>query len=177
MANQTHTKSCNQCNQSKPTTEFYKRKASPDGLQMKCKSCFKIINKTFRDTNPQYQVDWQRANPVEWLAYVTKWAKVNRNADNSRSAIYYIINPAKEIYVGYSQTSFCARKSAHKKDYKRNKGLIPYLHESFDKYGYGNHSWVVMDMAGMDKDTLKIIEYAMANEFTKLGISLNKRLK
>ncbi len=171
------TKQCNQCGSDKPTSEFYKRKASPDGLQMKCKSCFKIVNQTFRDTNPEYQTEWYKTNLVEWLAYVTNWAKVNRNADNSRSAIYYIINPAKEIYVGHSQTSFFARKSGHKKDYKRNKGLIPYLHESFDKYGYDNHSWVVMDMAGMDKDTLKIIEYAMANEFTKLGISLNKRLK
>jgi hypothetical protein len=34
-----------------------------------------------------------------------------------------------------------------------------------------------MDMSGMDKETLQIIEYTMANEFTKLGISLNKRLK
>ena len=32
-------------------------------------------------------------------------------------------------------------------------------------------------MSGMDKKTLEIIEYAMANEFTKLGISLNKKLK
>lgn len=171
------TKQCNQCGSHKPTSEFYKRKASVDGLQLKCKSCFKIINQNFRDTNPKYQVDWQRANPVKWLGYVTNWAKVNRNADDSRSAIYYIINPAKEIYVGHSQTSFSARKSGHKRDYKLYKGVIPYLHESFDAHGYDNHSWVVMDMAGMDKETLETIEYAMANEFTKLGISLNKRLK
>jgi hypothetical protein len=171
------TKQCNQCGSHKPTTEFYKRKASPDLLQMKCKSCFKIVNKTFRDTNPQYQNEWYKTNLVEWLAYTTKWAKLNRNADNSRSAIYYIINPEQKIYVGHSQTSFCARKSAHKKDYKRNKGLIPYLHHSFDTHGYDNHKWVVLDMSGMDKETLQTIEYAMANEFTKLGMSLNKKLK
>ena len=177
MANQTHTKSCNQCNKTKPLTDFYKMSASKDFRQPKCKSCVKIVNQNFRDTKPTYQVEWQRANPVEWLAYVTKWAKVNRNADNSRSAIYFCINPAKEIYVGHSQTTFRARKSAHKKDYKRNKGVLPYLHESFDSHGYDNHKWVVMDMSGMDKETLQIIEYTMANEFTKLGISLNKRLK
>jgi hypothetical protein len=173
----TTTKQCNHCNQTKPTSDFYKRSKSPDLLQMKCKSCFKIINENFRDTNPKYQVDWQRANPVKWLAYVTNWAKINRNADNSRSAIYFCINPNKEIYVGHSQTRFSARKSAHKKDYKLNKGVIPYLHESFSKYGYDNHSWVVMDMSGMDKETLETIEYTMATQFSKLGISLNKRLK
>jgi hypothetical protein len=150
---------------------------SKDNRQPKCKECCKIVNQNFREAKPTYQVDWQRANPVKWLAYVTNWAKINRNADNSRSAIYFCINPNKEIYVGHSQTRFSARKSAHKKDYKLNKGVIPYLHESFSKYGYDNHSWVVMDMSGMDKETLETIEYTMANEFTKLGISLNKKLK
>ena len=171
------TKNCNQCNQSKPTSEFYKRSKSPDLLQMKCKSCVKIINQNFRDTNPKYQVDWQRTNSPRWNKYIVDWATKNVKADDSRSAIYYIIAPDNMIYVGHSQTIFSARKSAHKIQYRDRTACLPYLHESFSKYGYDNHSWVIMDMAGMDKDTLQIIEYAMANEFTKLGISLNKRLK
>lgn len=171
------TKNCNQCNKSKPLTDFYKMSASKDGRQPKCKSCVKIVNKNFRETNPQYQIDWQRANPVEWLAYVTKWAKLNRNADNSRSCIYYIINPEQKVYVGHTQTRFNARKSSHKKEYKLKKGLMPYLHQSFDLYGYDKHKWVVMDMSGMDKETLQIIEYKLINNFNKTGMSLNKRLK
>ena len=171
------TKSCNHCNKSKPISEFYKKTKSKDGLQAKCKSCVKIVNKNFRKTNPKYQVDWQRTNSPRWNKYVTDWNTLNCKADNSRSSIYYIINPLNEIYVGHSQTRFSQRKSAHKKEYKLNKGVMPYLHQSFDTHGYNNHSWVIMDMSGMDKETLQIIEYAMANEFTKLGISLNKRLK
>ncbi len=32
-------KTCNQCNKNKSESEFYKRSASPDGLQFKCKAC------------------------------------------------------------------------------------------------------------------------------------------
>jgi len=170
-------KVCNQCNISKSENDFYKMSASKDGRQPKCKSCVKIVNHNFRETKPKYQVEWQRTNNKKWTKYIGEWNKVNSKADDSRSAIYYIIAPDSRIYVGHTQTRFHQRKSAHKKNYKLNKGVMPYLHQSFDKYGYDNHSWVVMDMSGMDKETLETIEYTMANEFTKLGISLNKRLK
>jgi len=170
-------KTCNQCNESKSTSEFYKRSASPDGLQFKCKVCCKQINTNFRETKPNYQVDWQRTNRKRWSDYVVAWGKVNKNADDSRSAIYYIINPERKVYVGSTQTSFSARKSAHKKEYKINNGLMPYLHHSFDMYGYDKHKWIIMDMAGTDRETLRTIEYTMINHFNKLGMSLNKRLK
>lgn len=177
MANLIQTKSCNKCNVDKPTSEFYKRSASPDGLQMVCKSCTKDINQNFRNTNPKYQVDWQRTNNVKWSKYISEWTKVNSYADDSRSAIYYIINPEQKVYVGHTQTRFYARKAAHKKEYKLNKGALPYLHHSFDLYGYDNHKWVVLDMAGMDKETLRIVEYKAINHFNNTGMSLNKRLK
>lgn len=177
MANQIQTKICNHCDKSKPLTDFYKMSASKDGLQPKCKSCVKEINTNFRKTKPQYQIDWQRANHNKWLGYVSDWAKKNVRANISRSAIYYIINPENKIYVGHTQTAFTQRQSAHKIQYRDSHKLLPYLHHSFDMYGYENHKWMHMDMAGTDKETLRIIEYALINHFTKLGMSLNKRLK
>ena len=177
MANQTQTKSCNQCNKSKPTSEFYKKTKSKDGLQPTCKACCKVVNANFRETKPTYQVDWQRTNNKKWTKYIGQWNKVNTKADDSRSAIYYIINPEQKVYVGHTQTRFYQRKSAHKKEYKLNKGAMPYLHQSFDLYGYDNHKWVVLDMSGMDKETLQMIEYKLINHFNKTGMTLNKRLK
>ena len=171
------TKNCNQCNQSKPTSEFYKRTISADGLQMKCKSCVKIINQNFRETKPKYQVEWQRTNNKRWNKYVVEWSTKNVKADDSRSAIYYIINPEQKVYVGHTQTIFSARKSAHKIQYRDRTTCLPYLHHSFDLYGYDKHKWVVMDMSGMDKETLQMIEYKLINNFSKTGMSLNKRLK
>jgi hypothetical protein len=174
----TQTKHCYACSIIKPTTDFSKCSKSKDSLQPKCKECNKLDNQKFRvHLNPKYQVNWQRTNKPKWTKYVGEWNKANAYADDSRSKIYCIVNPNQEIYVGHSQTVFSARKSAHKKQYKHNKGALPYLHNSFETYGYENHKWIIMDMSGLDKKTLEIIEYAMANEFTKLGISLNKKLK
>ena len=170
-------KVCNQCNKSKPITSFYKMSASKDGLQPKCKECCKVVNHNFREAKPEYQLEWQKTNHTKWLEYVTNWAKKNVKADISRSAIYFITNPDNKIYVGHTQTAFSQRKSAHKVQWHDDKRTLPYLHKSFSTYGWENHKWEVIDMAGLDKETLITIEYTMANHFNKLGISLNKRLK
>jgi hypothetical protein len=177
MANQTKTKSCNHCNQIKPISEFYKKSASKDGLQPKCKICVKEINEAFRYNNPKYQTNWQRINSDKWTKYVSGWAKQNVNADDKRSALYYITNPDDKVYIGSTQTLFSQRKSAHKIHYKNKTRVIPLLHDSFDIYGWDAHKWTVIDMAGVDRETLRIMEYAMINHYNKLGMSLNVRLK
>lgn len=42
------TKKCTTCREEKPTGEFYKRTASPDGLEYKCKSCTSIYYSKYR---------------------------------------------------------------------------------------------------------------------------------
>ena len=170
-------KTCNTCNRTKSTDEFYKRSASPDGLQFQCKACFKISNKNFREIKPEYQVDWQRTNKHKWLGYMKEYSKKHIKADDSRSSIYYIINPEQKVYVGSTQTMFNARKSAHKIQYKNRTACLPGLHSSFDMYGYDTHKWIVMDMGGTDRETLRIIESTLIEHFTKLGMSLNIRIK
>ena len=170
-------KSCNHCNQIKPLADFYKMSASKDCRQPKCKQCCKVVNENFRDTNPKYQVDWQRANPVKWLGYVTKWANENIKADNSRSKIYFIQNELGQIYVGHTQTAFGQRKSSHMTQHRDRTASLPLLHQSFDTFGFDNHKWETIDMSGVDKETLMMIEYQMINNFNNLGISLNVRLK
>ena len=171
------TKNCNQCNKSKPLTDFYKMSVSKDGLQPKCKQCCKVVNKNFRETKPEYQIEWQRINHTKWAKYVSDWTRENAKADDSRSAIYVIENPNKQYYVGSTQTSFSQRKCAHKAQYQSKIRRIPLLHNSFDKHGYDNHKWTILDMSGVDRDTLRTIEYQMINNFNNLGISLNTRLK
>ena len=171
------TKQCSKCGKHQPLTQFHKRAASPDLLQTNCKSCVKENNKNFRQTKPTYQIDWQRKNHKKLSAYCNQWAKENVCADDSKSAVYLIINPEQRVYVGSTQTLFSYRRNAHKKEYKLNNGVMPYLHHSFDVYGYDKHKWVILDMAGTDKETLRNIEYTMINHFHQLGMSLNKRLK
>ena len=171
------TKNCNQCNKSKDTSEFHKKSAAKDGLQSTCKECMKSINQNFRTTKPEYQTQWYRNNWDKWMGYCSDWSKENVYADDSRSKIYYIVNPEQKVYVGSTQTRFSNRKGAHKSQYQTKYKALPLLHHSFDLYGFDNHKWVILDMAGTDRDTLRTIEYTMINHFNKLGMSLNLRLK
>ncbi|WP_240489893.1 endonuclease VII domain-containing protein [Actinomadura atramentaria] len=41
-----HVKTCRDCGETKAATEFWKRKASPDGLSLYCKKCFGLRNST-----------------------------------------------------------------------------------------------------------------------------------
>jgi len=170
-------KQCNQCGKVKDTTQFYKRTASKDGLQLKCKACCKIVNENFREAKPDYQSQWYKKNWHKWVDYMSEWVKENVVADNSRSVIYYIVNPEQKVYVGSTQTAFSYRKAAHKTHYKLKTKIIPLLHQSFDMYGYDKHKWYVINMSGVDRETLRTIEYQMINGFHKNGMSLNVRLK
>jgi hypothetical protein len=170
-------KVCNQCSKSKSLSEYYKMTKSKDGHQPKCKECCKIVNKQFRETKPEYQFEWVRNNYDKWLEYANEWNKKNIRANDKWSAIYFIENPNKEYYVGQTQTPFGKRKSAHKIQYRDRTACIPALHNSFDLYGYDNHKWYVVNVEGMDRETLTMVEYSIINHFNNLGISLNKRLK
>lgn len=167
-------KICNQCNKSLSTSEFYKKTKSKDGLQSNCKQCCKVINTKFRETNPNYQNEWYDKNETKWLEYVTEWANKNIRADDSRSALYVVVNPEQKIYVGMTQTKFSVRKGDHKAQYltKQHKH-IPLLHKSFDMYGWDNHKWYVFEMEGTCREVLKRMESNLIQKVQKQGMSLN----
>lgn len=48
------TKICARCKQEKPLDQFCKNSQQRDGHNVYCKSCQKIINKKWRDNNPEY---------------------------------------------------------------------------------------------------------------------------
>jgi len=54
-------KVCSNCKEDKPFSEFSKNKASPDGLQYKCRPCDVAYQAKRRIENPQQQLDYQRA--------------------------------------------------------------------------------------------------------------------
>ena len=48
-------KTCPKCGETKPVSEFPKRRASPDGLNTYCKTCSNSISKEFHRKRPFYQ--------------------------------------------------------------------------------------------------------------------------
>jgi len=107
-------KHCNQCLESKPTTEFSKRTASKDGLQNKCKTCNAKVNRRFRNTYPQYKKEWDHKNPGAQTQIMREWTR--RNPEKHKANVYkyysklgagvYRVNNlvTKESYIGSSQT-------------------------------------------------------------------------
>lgn len=49
--NNTDKKHCSRCNTTKPRTDFFRRSASDDGLQGKCKKCQKELHDIYRWTD------------------------------------------------------------------------------------------------------------------------------
>ena len=55
-------KVCGKCRIEKPTVDFGKNKNSPDGLQGYCKECTKEYKKKYRESNPNYDKDYNEKN-------------------------------------------------------------------------------------------------------------------
>lgn len=162
-------KQCNQCGKVKELTEFHKKTASLDGKQDKCKSCVKIINQNFRETKPEYQVDWQRKNSAYWNEYTWAYRKADKN-----SLIYKITAPDGKCYIGQTKSKLFVRFTAHKDHYKKKHGKLPGLHQSFDKWGIENHKVeILLDLGDLDRDFLTKVESSIINAYKQKGLSLN----
>jgi len=171
-------KQCNQCGKSKPLSDYHKMSASKDGLQPKCRSCVKEVNQNFRETNPEYQLDWQRQNPERHVQIVAKFRKADKT-----SKIYYIKSISDGMYyIGMTNMHLAVRFIEHKNKYNRwMKGKSvpqhPNLFESFKKWGIENHEiGILFESNDMDRETLRMYEKTFIKSFMDLGIALNKQI-
>ena len=172
-----NTKNCTECGKTKSVEDFHRKRASRDGLQSKCKTCFKTINKNFRETNPKYQLDWQRQNPQRHTEIVAKFRKADKT-----SKVYYIKSPNNQYYIGMTNMHLAVRLIEHKNKYNRwMKGKSvpqhPNLFESFKKWGIDNHHMgILFESDDMDRETLRMYEKTFIKTFMDLGIALNKQI-
>lgn len=78
-------KVCSDCRETKPLSEFHKRKASPDGLCYRCVECSKKASVEWRTRNPGAFRDWYATNKEKRAEYWQAWYADNRDA---RAASY-----------------------------------------------------------------------------------------
>lgn len=105
-------KKCNKCKLVKPMEEFHNAKKNRDGKQDKCKECFKIINKEFREKNPKYY--WG----TEDSYFVQRYDEIREYCDeyskgNKKITIYTIDTP-DGIYVGSTKRRFNLKLAFHR---------------------------------------------------------------
>lgn len=99
-------KFCKYCNSYLPKSEFNTRKASPDGLGYKCKSCEKI----YREARPAHRKKLRKANYEK-----------NKTHERAKSLAYYRDNRSDCIE---KHSNYMARTKGKQKVYrKKNKAL------------------------------------------------------
>lgn len=70
------------CKQEKPTSDFYKEKRKPDGLQSSCKPCQKDAYELFKKRNPEYFSEHGKK------AYLEKYKANNKDRYKKYQASY-----------------------------------------------------------------------------------------
>lgn len=83
-------KCCTRCNVTKPPTDFYRNRATRDGLGYHCKSCSSQRSKEWHSTNRKITVlrinAWRLANPAAYKAQQDRsYAKVKEKREAAKA--------------------------------------------------------------------------------------------
>ena len=127
----------------------------------------------YNQSHPQY---WEKYR-VERADYIRDYYEDYYEQDTCK--IYGIMNPIGEVYCGFTQKKkIDIRIAQHQSDYRIKHGSYGKLHESLDKYGFGNHTTFLIEelktktrSRGLATET-KWIEYYM-----RIKKSLNIKIK
>lgn len=81
--NEIKTKICNCCLKDKELNEFFKHKGYEDGLQLRCKLCFKEIRIKTREKYSEYNKNYSKINKEKQLNYAKKYIKKRYKEDSA----------------------------------------------------------------------------------------------
>jgi hypothetical protein len=110
-------KTCRKCGETKPTTEFNKESAAPDGLRCDCKSCKKASDKA------RYE-----ANKEKIKALHKAYREANKEKIEAQKKDYYEANPEK---IKAQKKAYYKTPAGKFSQYKNNANQrgIPFLME------------------------------------------------
>lgn len=97
-----NSKKCSTCKSVKKVTDFYSNRKSPDGLQARCKECFKESNKRYYSSNREKLLNDQRDKAEEIAQRKAAWFQNNK--DRVRVNSYKWRSKNKDRVSGYSGT-------------------------------------------------------------------------
>tara|TARA_R110002167_G_scaffold117492_5_gene293510 strand:- start:999 stop:1547 length:549 start_codon:yes stop_codon:yes gene_type:complete len=124
-------KTCNDCGETKATSEFHKRQSkNGDGFQYKCKSCQNKYNEKYRKViRPKY---WNHKDG--YFSDSSRWAYIADYTRADKDIKVYLLKIKDHFYVGMTKARLNVRMSVHRGDYNssRNHGRMPGLHRMWD---------------------------------------------
>ena len=126
-------KRCSMCEETKPATEFYWRKASRDGLQGSCKPCCRLGQRRSRERNREVLAErarryywanreaalerskrWREENHDAYLEGKRRWREANREAEAESNRHWYGENRGdRAAYRKRSHVSLRGETFAH----------------------------------------------------------------
>lgn len=169
MANE---RTCSKCGVTKPldSEHYHRNKNYKGGFLMRCKPCQMEYVTQYNQSNPQYWKKYRKDNEQYIRDYYQEYYDTNQPIK-----IYGIQNPIGEVYVGMTQMrDWNIRIGQHKTSYKVHHGSYPKLHDSLDRYGWDNHSVVLIEeMDTKDRSRGMSRETNWIEHYCKMGKSLN----
>ena len=116
------TKACTKCGGKKPLDQFAKRSKSPDGLQNKCKSCFKKYKQENREWIQERNKEYNESHAEESAAYRKRnKKKILENAKRYRSENKEIIAEKKKAEYQENKPIHVAKRKKYREE---NKELV-----------------------------------------------------
>ncbi|SDM71810.1 hypothetical protein SAMN04488137_1601 [Fictibacillus solisalsi] len=106
---QVEAKSCKECEEIKPLTDFFKQKGGLGGVRARCKVCWYSRHK---EKLNQRSREWQQKNKEKVKEYNREWTKANRERINERERNRYKENP--DLFKERRQIKYQRDPEAHK---------------------------------------------------------------
>ena len=130
---------CNKCHKVKAVSEFSKCKSKKDGVDTRCKECYKEYNKQNADKIKEYKKEWYKQNADKIKEYSAEYRKQNaehyaeyRKQNAEYYAEYYKQNA--EHYAEYRKQNADKRKEQNAEWRKENADKIAeYRKQNADK--------------------------------------------
>lgn len=120
MADDTLSKPCIKCNLIKPLSEYGNRRASPDGLQFRCRSCRSEQHDDYyaknRDKELARAVKNREDNPEICKARIKDWQSRNKGRVRENNAAWVKANPEKALA---KSKRWKDKSKPHLKEYKK----------------------------------------------------------
>lgn len=132
------TKQCSRCKEVKQATEFYKRKATKDGLTPNCKKCHNFSKKEYYNNNKEKIREYYIKNRIKILENSKKYSYENREKKAKYRKNYKLknkdkIREQKRAYYLKNKDKIKAKKNRYENREKIKKYHKKYRYENREK--------------------------------------------
>lgn len=121
-------KICSQCGLKKAASEYHKRKKSPDGLQLKCKACFRLYQRENRKRIREVKRAYYEEKHATIYAYSKAWRRANPDKVAEFNRAYRDRNPGivSKVYANKQAKHYGVDGELTKEDVDNLFNTYPY---------------------------------------------------